>query len=164
MIEPWSLQGADAEFRQDFLLTNALVQGPQGQIRLRACRVGSTTGGTGLSDDGIRSPLACTPMKTHWRLTLYCATRDSASRNTTSRQQFIGSMKEATMDWNRVEGNWKQMKGAVKQQWGKMTDDDLTQIAGSREKLEGIIQERYGIAKDESRKQIDFWYQSQGLG
>ena len=47
------------------------------------------------------------------------------------------------MDWNRVEGNWKQMKGAVKQQWGKLTDDDLTQINGSQEKLEGIIQERY---------------------
>ena len=58
------------------------------------------------------------------------------------------------MDWNRVEGNWKQMKGAVKQQWGKLTDDDLTQINGSQEKLEGIIQERYGIAKDETRKQL----------
>jgi uncharacterized protein YjbJ (UPF0337 family) len=55
------------------------------------------------------------------------------------------------------------MKGAVKQQWGKLTDDDLTQIDGSREKLEGIIQERYGIAKDETRKQIDSWYSNQGL-
>jgi uncharacterized protein YjbJ (UPF0337 family) len=64
------------------------------------------------------------------------------------------------MDWNRVEGNWKQMKGAVKQQWGKLTDDDLTQINGSQEKLEGIIQERYGIARDETRKQIDSWYQT----
>ena len=66
------------------------------------------------------------------------------------------------MDWNRVGGNWKQMKGTVKQQWGKLTDDDLTQIDGSREKLEGIIQERYGIARDETRKQIDAWYQRQG--
>ena len=47
------------------------------------------------------------------------------------------STKEDAMDWNRVEGNWKQMKGAAKQQWGKLTDDDLTQIDGSREKLEG---------------------------
>jgi uncharacterized protein YjbJ (UPF0337 family) len=70
---------------------------------------------------------------------------------------------EATMDWNRVEGNWKQVKGAVKQQWGKLTDDDLTQIDGSREKLEGIIQERYGIAKDETRKQIDAWSQNRDL-
>jgi uncharacterized protein YjbJ (UPF0337 family) len=52
----------------------------------------------------------------------------------------------------------RQMKSAVKQQWGKLTDDDLTQINGSQEKLEGIIQERYGIAKDETRKQIDSWY------
>ena len=69
--------------------------------------------------------------------------------------------KEAAMDWNRVEGNWKQVKGAVKQQWGKLIDDDLTQINGSQEKLEGIIQERYGIARDETRKQIDSWYQNQ---
>ena len=54
------------------------------------------------------------------------------------------------------------MKGAVKQQWGKLTDDDLTQINGSREKLEGIIQERYGIARDETRKQIDSLVSNQG--
>jgi uncharacterized protein YjbJ (UPF0337 family) len=76
---------------------------------------------------------------------------------------LMSRIKEAAMDWNRVEGNWKQMKGAVKQQWGKLTDDDLTQINGSREKLEGIIQERYGIARDETRKQIDTWYQNQGV-
>ncbi len=67
------------------------------------------------------------------------------------------------MDWNRVEGNWKQMKGAVKQQWGKLTDDDLTADQRQPGKLEGIIQERYGIAKDETRQQIDSWYRSQGL-
>src|SRR5271156_1993519 len=76
---------------------------------------------------------------------------------------FMYLTKEAAMDWNRVEGNWKQMRGAVKQQWGKLTDDDLTQIDGSREKLEGIIQERYGIAKDETRKQIDAWSQNQDM-
>jgi uncharacterized protein YjbJ (UPF0337 family) len=74
----------------------------------------------------------------------------------------LSTVEEVTMDWNRVEGNWKQVKGAVKQQWGKLTDDDLTQIDGSREKLEGIIQERYGIARDETRKQIDAWYERQG--
>ncbi len=67
------------------------------------------------------------------------------------------------MDWNRIEGNWKQMKGAVQQQWGKLTDDDLAQINGSREKLEGVIQERYGIAKDETSKQIDSWFENQPL-
>jgi uncharacterized protein YjbJ (UPF0337 family) len=65
------------------------------------------------------------------------------------------------MDWNRVEGNWKQVKGAIKEQWGKLTDDDLASINGQRDKLEGKIQERYGIAKDQSRTDIDAWYNRQ---
>ena len=59
------------------------------------------------------------------------------------------------MDWNRVEGNWKQIKGKVKEQWGKLTDDDLDQIAGKRE---GKIQERYGIEKDRVKTDVDEWY------
>jgi uncharacterized protein YjbJ (UPF0337 family) len=65
------------------------------------------------------------------------------------------------MDWNRVEGNWKQAKGKVKEQWGKLTDDDLTFINGKREQLEGRIQERYGIQRDLARKQIDEWARTQ---
>ena len=61
------------------------------------------------------------------------------------------------MDWNRIEGNWKQMKGKVKEQWGKLTNDDLDVIAGHRDQLEGKIQERYGYAKDQVRKEIDDW-------
>jgi uncharacterized protein YjbJ (UPF0337 family) len=49
---------------------------------------------------------------------------------------------EIVMDWNRVEGNWKQVKGKVKEKWGKLTDDDLTAINGRRDQLEGKIQER----------------------
>ncbi|TGT39092.1 CsbD family protein [Mesorhizobium sp. M8A.F.Ca.ET.165.01.1.1] len=64
------------------------------------------------------------------------------------------------MDWNRVEGNWKQVKGKVKEQWGKLTDDDLDRIAGKRDQLE--IQERYGIEKDRARRDIDDWYSRQG--
>jgi len=62
------------------------------------------------------------------------------------------------MDWNRVEGNWKQLKGKVKEQWGKLTDDDLDVIAGKRDQLEGKIQERYGIEKDKVRSDVDAWY------
>ena len=51
------------------------------------------------------------------------------------------------MDWNWVEGNWKEMKGKVKEQWGKLTDDDLDVIAGKQDQLEGRLQERYGYAK-----------------
>jgi uncharacterized protein YjbJ (UPF0337 family) len=62
------------------------------------------------------------------------------------------------MDWNRVEGNWKQFKGKVKEQWGKLTDDDLDQIAGKRDQLEGKIQERYGLATDRAKSDVYDWY------
>jgi uncharacterized protein YjbJ (UPF0337 family) len=65
--------------------------------------------------------------------------------------------KEAAMDWNRIEGNWKQLKGKIKEKWGHLTDDDLDKIAGRREQLEGKIQERYGISKDAVRKDVDDW-------
>jgi len=61
------------------------------------------------------------------------------------------------MDWDRIEGNWKQFKGQVKEQWGKLTDDELDEIAGRRDQLEGKIQERYGIAKDQVRTDVDDW-------
>jgi uncharacterized protein YjbJ (UPF0337 family) len=66
------------------------------------------------------------------------------------------------MDWNRVEGSWKQIKGTVKEKWGKLTDDDLDVINGRREQLEGKLQERYGFAKDQIRQEIDAWYSAQG--
>ena len=64
------------------------------------------------------------------------------------------------MNWDRSEGNWKQLKGHLHQQWGKLTDDDFEQIKGHREKLSGRIQERYGIARDEAEQQIDRWAES----
>ena len=59
------------------------------------------------------------------------------------------------MNWNQIEGNWKQFKGHAQQQWGKLTDDELDQIEGQREVLIGKIQERYGIAKEEAERQVD---------
>jgi uncharacterized protein YjbJ (UPF0337 family) len=61
------------------------------------------------------------------------------------------------MNWDRIEGNWKQFTGNVKSQWGKLTDDDLAEIKGNREILEGKLQERYGLAKDEVKRQVDAW-------
>jgi uncharacterized protein YjbJ (UPF0337 family) len=61
------------------------------------------------------------------------------------------------MNWDRIEGNWKQFKGNVKEQWGKLSDDELDVIAGKREKLIGRIQESYGITKDETEKQLSAW-------
>jgi uncharacterized protein YjbJ (UPF0337 family) len=65
------------------------------------------------------------------------------------------------MDWNRIEGNWKQFKGKIKEKWGDLTDDDLDRAAGNRDQLEGIIQERYGVAKDKVRQDVDRWLDSQ---
>ena len=61
------------------------------------------------------------------------------------------------MNWDTAAGNWKQLKGKVKQQWGKLTDDDLTLIEGQRDELVGRIQERYGLAKDEADRQVKDW-------
>ena len=62
------------------------------------------------------------------------------------------------MNWDRIEGNWKQFKGRARQQWGKLTDDELDQInKGHREELVGRIQERYGIARDEADRQVREW-------
>lgn len=61
------------------------------------------------------------------------------------------------MNWDQVKGNWKQFSGRVREQWGKLTDDDLAVAEGNREQLEGRIQERYGITKDEAKRQVDEW-------
>ncbi len=58
------------------------------------------------------------------------------------------------MNWEQVKGRWNQTKGAVKKQWDKLTDEDLTVIGGQRDQLVGKIQERYGIAKEEADKQV----------
>ncbi len=61
------------------------------------------------------------------------------------------------MNWDRIEGNWKQFKGDIKQRWGKLTDDELDVIAGNRDKLAGKIQESYGLTKDAAEKQVKEW-------
>ncbi|CAD5365920.1 putative stress response protein [Rubrivivax sp. A210] len=61
------------------------------------------------------------------------------------------------MNWDRIQGNWKQTVGHAKEQWGKLTDDDLEVVAGRRDQLAGKLQERYGIAVHEAEKQIAEW-------
>jgi uncharacterized protein YjbJ (UPF0337 family) len=61
------------------------------------------------------------------------------------------------MNWDRIEGNWKQFKGSALQQWGKLTDDQLDVVAGKRDLLLGRIQEAYGITRDETEKQLAEW-------
>lgn len=59
------------------------------------------------------------------------------------------------MNWDRVEGSWKQMAGKVRERWGKLTDDDIDVIQGKREQLEGKIQNVYGVGREEARKQVE---------
>lgn len=61
------------------------------------------------------------------------------------------------MNWDQIEGKWKQFKGSARERWGKLTDDDFKTVAGKKENLVGRIQERYGIAKEEAEKQADEW-------
>jgi uncharacterized protein YjbJ (UPF0337 family) len=61
------------------------------------------------------------------------------------------------LNWDTVRGNWKQVKGEAKRQWGKLTDDDMMQLEGSREKLVGKIQERYGLTKEAAEHQVEDW-------
>ena len=63
------------------------------------------------------------------------------------------------MNNDRLEGNWKQVKGNIQQQWGKLTDDDLDQIEGNREKLVGKIQAEYGKSKDQAQREVDEYIQ-----
>lgn len=58
------------------------------------------------------------------------------------------------MNWDRIEGNWKQFKGQVKEQWGKFTDDELDVVAGKKDQFLGKLQEKYGITKDEAQRQL----------
>jgi len=61
------------------------------------------------------------------------------------------------MNWDQMEGKWKQMKGSVKSRWGKLSDDDLDVIAGQKDQLVGRIQERYGIQKEQAQQEVDEW-------
>jgi uncharacterized protein YjbJ (UPF0337 family) len=62
---------------------------------------------------------------------------------------------EETMNWDQVEGKWKQYSGKAKEKWGKLTNDDWQQISGKREQLLGKIQERYGISREQAEQQLN---------
>lgn len=61
------------------------------------------------------------------------------------------------MNWDRIEGQWKQFKGGIKERWGNLTDDHIDQVAGQRDKFVGLLQEQYGISRDEADKQVREW-------
>ncbi len=59
------------------------------------------------------------------------------------------------MNWDQIQGQWKQLAGKFKAKWGKLTDDDLTTISGKRDELAGVLQTRYGVAKEQAEKELD---------
>lgn len=61
------------------------------------------------------------------------------------------------MNWTQIEGQWLQLTGQVKSQWGKLTDDDITNIGGKKDQLVGKLVTHYGVLKEEAEKQIDAW-------
>jgi len=63
------------------------------------------------------------------------------------------------MNWNEVEGKWKQMKGSIREKFGKLTDDDLTVIGGKKDKFIGKLQERYGISREQAEEQLNTYLQ-----
>jgi uncharacterized protein YjbJ (UPF0337 family) len=75
----------------------------------------------------------------------------------TTQRQIHHLTRRPSMNKDTIEGNWKQLKGKVKEQWGKLTDDDFDVIAGKRDQLLGRIQERHGISRDEAEKQVADW-------
>ena len=77
---------------------------------------------------------------------------------------FNSPLRDTNMNWNRIEGDWKQFKGDIKVRWGKLTDDQLDVIAGKRDILAGKVQELYGLSKDEAEKQLSEWQERQKEG
>ena len=61
------------------------------------------------------------------------------------------------MNWDTAKGNWKQMTGKIKEEWGDLTDNEIMEIDGKREQLVGKVQEKYGIARDEADKRVKQW-------
>ncbi len=61
------------------------------------------------------------------------------------------------MNWDQIEAKWKQLRGAMKMKWAKLTDDDVNFIGGKKDQLVGKLQERYGITKEEAQRQVEQW-------
>jgi uncharacterized protein YjbJ (UPF0337 family) len=69
-------------------------------------------------------------------------------------------MGDGTMNWDSMKGDWKQVKGQIREKWGEFTDDELDQVKGRREQFEGLLQKKFGMAKEEVKKQVDAFEQS----
>jgi uncharacterized protein YjbJ (UPF0337 family) len=61
------------------------------------------------------------------------------------------------MNWDQIQGRWKEMTGSIRERWGELTEDEVQQAAGNREQMEGLIQQRYGKTKEQAREELDKW-------
>ncbi len=62
------------------------------------------------------------------------------------------------MNWDRIEGTWKQYKGKALETWGDLTDDEFDRVAGKRDQMVGLVQQKYGKAKDDAEREVDSWF------
>jgi len=69
--------------------------------------------------------------------------------------------RETQMDWNIIEGKWKELKGHAREEWGKLTDDELEEVGGKKDRLVGKLQQKYGYAADEADRRADEWAKRQ---
>jgi uncharacterized protein YjbJ (UPF0337 family) len=65
---------------------------------------------------------------------------------------------ELAMNWDQIEGKWKQFKGQAREQWGKITDDEYESVAGKRDQMVGLVQQKYGHAKEDAEREVDDWF------
>jgi uncharacterized protein YjbJ (UPF0337 family) len=68
------------------------------------------------------------------------------------------TQKETAMNWDRIEGTWKQYKGKALETWGDLTDDEFDRVAGKRDQMVGLVQQKYGKAKDDAEREVDSWF------
>lgn len=61
------------------------------------------------------------------------------------------------LNWDTIRGSWNQLKGDIKQQWGKLTDDDMAELQGNKDELVGKVQKRYGLTREAAERQVDEW-------
>ena len=88
-----------------------------------------------------------------------CAAVTFGALPTIAQAQTPTTQSDVKTMWEKIKGSWVQTKGAVKEQWGKLTDDDLLEIQGRREQLVGKIQARYGVTREEAEAQVTGWEQ-----
>ena len=84
-----------------------------------------------------------------------------AQTSTTTTTTTTTTRTDADAIWQKIKGSWNTAKGAVKEQWGKLTDDDLMEIQGRRDQLVGKIQMRYGVSQEQAEAQVSGWEHKQ---